>query len=223
MRRLTPDALQTQDAPRTLGPPPAMAAAAPGPDPAEAARASAAAHAAARKAAHDQGRADGLADAEREIATRVGRIEGELRQQHDAALRELEASRRRLDAVAQGLDGALAAHAQAGEAIAVEVAYAAVLRLLGTMAADRTLMVTLCRAVVRDYGHPPATLRVAEEDLPLLEDAQLELPVEADRRLAPGQCVVDTPRGQFESGLDVRLDALRQAFLAGLRAPRDTP
>lgn len=218
MRRLTPDRLQDNDAPRTLGATPrANVPAAPAIDPDLAAQRAAAELAAAKSAAREDGKHEGLRDAEREIAARVEQIEKQLRQQHQAALGELEGERQRLRKLGEGLGTALKVHATASETLAVEVAYAATTRLLGRMAADRTLMMELCRAVVRDYGHPPATLRVNDGDIALLDVAALEIPVEADRRLAPGQCVIDTVRGQFESGLDVRLEALRQALLAGLR------
>jgi flagellar biosynthesis/type III secretory pathway protein FliH len=104
-------------------------------------------------------------------------------------------------------------HAEDSELLAVEVAFAAVTRLLGEKSADRSLMLDLCRAVIREYGHPPATLRISEADLNLLEPNSLDIPVEVDRRLVAGQCVIDTARGQFETGLDIRLAALSKALL----------
>lgn len=219
MRRLTPDRLENMDAATSLGGvslssrPSAPVL----PDPAEQARVQ---QQRLFDEARAQGQAEGLRDAEREIEKRVAAIETRMRADHDAAVKKLRAEEERLRAFVAGLGQSLSGYASESETMAIEVAYAAVVRLLGEKSADRSLMVDLCRAVIKDYGHPPATLRVSDADLSLLDDAGLDIAVEADRRLAPGQCVVETARGQFESGLDVRLEALRKAFMATLAEHR---
>jgi flagellar biosynthesis/type III secretory pathway protein FliH len=165
-------------------------------------------------AAHEQGFAEGMRAAESEIGLQVEKIGARLREEHAAGLKQLQAEQERLREMVLSLPEALAAHAAEAELFAVEVAFASVTRLLGDKSADRSLMADLCQRIVHEYGHPPAILRVSEADMPLLESIELGIPVEADRRLAPGQCVIDAARGQFESGLDVRLDALCKTLLA---------
>jgi flagellar biosynthesis/type III secretory pathway protein FliH len=212
MRRLTADRLESLDSPTMLGvaKPLSRLEETAAPDPAEALRArQAQVMEEARKLGHDQG----MVDAEREIAQRVEKIQARLRLEHEAAVAKLRASEERLQEFVVALQGALDHHASESEMLAVEVAYAAVTRLLGEKSADRSLMLDLCRAVVREYGHPPATLRISETDLDLLAASSLDIPVEVDRRLVAGQCVIDTARGQFETGLDIRLAALSKALL----------
>lgn len=219
MRRLTPDHLQSPEQSVRLGPPRAQAATSPAMPPDD----PTARLQAAFEEARDRGFDEGMKDAAREIDRRVDKIAQKHHDEHAAAmasLRQAEAAQRQL---LEGLQGALRQYADDGEVLAVEIAYAAVARLLGDKAADRSLMQELCRTVVREFGHPPATLRVSDQDLALLDPAQLDIPVEADRRLAPGQCVIDTARGQFESGLDVRLEAIKQALLNGLQDARSAP
>ena len=165
-------------------------------------------------ATREEGFAEGMRDAQAEIQRQIEVVAMRLREEHAGSLKRLRAEHEQIRKLAASLPEALAAHATDAETLAVEVAFAAVTRLLGEKSADGTLMRTLCQRIVHEYGHPPATLRVSEADLPLLEGAALGIALEADRRLAPGQCVIDTVRGQFESGLDVRLDALRKALLA---------
>lgn len=218
MRRLTPDLLTSQDAPRTLGTrassPIVMAGEA------EAANLRMREQQSAFAEARERGFAEGGRDAERELERRVEAIATQMRQEHSAELAKLTQERSQLQQLSLGLVGALTEYAGNAESTATEVAYAAVLRLLGEKAVERTLMNELCRLIVREFGHPPATLRVSESDLPLLDTNALSIPVEADRRLQPGQCVIDSARGQVESGLDVRLEALRVALLAGLAEHR---
>jgi flagellar biosynthesis/type III secretory pathway protein FliH len=218
MRRLTPDHLQTLEQPLRLGQATPAASAAPvtAEDPAQRLQA-------AFDEARDRGFDEGMKDAGREVERRVEKIAQALRDDHAAAMASLQDSEDALRRLADALQTAVRRHAEDAETLAVEVAFAAVVRLLGEKATERSLMTELCRTVVREFGHPPATLRVSDSDLPLLETAQLEIPVEADRRLAPGQCVVDTARGQFESGLDVRLEAIKQSLLSGLLEHRGSP
>ena len=162
----------------------------------------------------------GQRDAEREIAREVNKLSVDLQRQHDASVAKLDAERKRLGELAQSISRATESFAANSELIAVEVAYAAVIRLLGEKAVDRSLMVDLCRTIVREHGHPAATLRLGELDFAMLQDMEVGIPVEIDRRLSPGRCVIDSPRGQIESGLELRLHALTQGLLVALAEQR---
>jgi flagellar biosynthesis/type III secretory pathway protein FliH len=218
MRRLTPDRLETLDRPKQIGE--ARPIPSNGPSSAEAADALRVQHQQAFDAARERGLAEGAKDAERDIAQQVEKIERRLTAVHDAAIAKLEGEQLRLRQFIASLSGALQAHSIETETLAVEVAYAAMVRVLGEKSADRSLLPELCRNIVREYGHPPATLRVSDVDFSLFETSEFDIPVEADRRLLPGQCVIDTARGQFESGLDVRLEALTQALLSAVAEHR---
>jgi len=223
MRRLTPDRLECA-MPLRLGQPAGVVASA-------GATSSAAAPAstgptmqeqleAAFAKAAEQGLAEGRKAAEAELAKRVQAAEARLRESTDAANRKLEEERARLSELCKSLRDALARNALDCEELAVEVGYAALVRVLGDAARERSLMPELCRTIVREYGHPSATLRVSDADLPLLADTDVGVPVEADRRLSPGEAVIDTARGQFECGLDVRLAAIAEALSSTLDAHR---
>lgn len=170
--------------------------------------------------ARDRGFDEGMKDAAREIDRRVEKIAQRLEREHADETRKLQERESALRRLCEGVADAIGNFGKGSEDMAVEAAYAALVRLLGASAADRSLLQTHCLAVIREFGDPPATLRVSEGDLELLDLAALPLPVEADRRLASGQCIIETARGQFDCGLDARLDAIQQAFLTGLREHR---
>ncbi len=173
--------------------------------------------------AREQGRTMGLADAEAEVARRSGAVELNLRSEYEAAHLSMEKQREKLLRLAESIQAELERFSEQCEATALEVAYAAVLRLLDQKAVERTLMQELCRAALKSHGLDGAVLRVAEDDL---ESVELDIPgtrIVADQRLRPGQCVMETARGQYETGLDVRLEAMRQAFLKGLAARFEAP
>jgi flagellar assembly protein FliH len=222
MRRLAADRLESMDSPRLLGSSelPSRASQSIASDPAESLRAQ-------QKLAFDEagkrGFAEGMKGAESEVGLQVEKIAAHMREEQAVALKRLQVEQEHLKNVASSLQHALAAYVADAELLAVEVAFASVVRLLGDKSADRSLMGELCQRIVHEYGHPPATLRVSEADMPLLESIELGIPLAPDRRLAPGQCVIDTARGQFESGLDVRLEALRKTLLATVAEHRGQP
>jgi len=221
MRRLTPDHLEADARPLRIGLPAGE-------------RASASVHGlstpsgptmqeqleAAFAKAKEQGLADGRQAAEAELAKRVQAAETRLRETTDAALKKLDEQRAHLLKLATSIEAAVSRHALDSEELAVEVAYAALVRVLGDAARERSLIPDLCRTIIREYGHPTATLRVSDADLPLLAEVDLGVPVEADRRLSAGEAVIDTARGQFECGLDVRLAAIADVLAGTLAAHR---
>jgi flagellar biosynthesis/type III secretory pathway protein FliH len=222
MRRLTPDRLESDSRPLRIGVPagkgadtsgPGTASAPSGPTMQEQLEASFA-------KAKEQGLAEGRLAAEAELAKRIQAAEARLRESTEAALKKLEEERARLLSLAASIEAAVSRHALDSEELAVEVAYAALVRVLGDAAREHSLIPDVCRAIVREYGHPTATLRVSDLDLPLLADVDLGVPVEADRRLSAGEAVIDTARGQFECGLDVRLAAIASTLAATLAAHR---
>jgi flagellar assembly protein FliH len=170
--------------------------------------------------ARKQGYAKGFKDAESEIQKRVDEIQLELKRQHMREVAALELSRRQLDEITNSLKLSIEQYANDSEIMALEIAFASVLRLLGDKAADHSLMRSLCHAVAKEYGHGVVTLRVSEHDLKDLDAVTIDINIEIDRRLKPGQCVIETSRGQFESGIDVRLDSLQKTFLATLNEHR---
>ena len=99
---------------------------------------------------------------------------------------------------------------------AAELAYAAVLRVLADVPpAERVQQ--MCQQALAAQPQRPVTVRCAPTEAAWMESlAGPGVSTEADPRLQPGQCRVESPLGVDDAGLDVRLDALRQAFLQGL-------
>jgi flagellar assembly protein FliH len=225
MRRLTPDS--SKAAPRlvrladALAAPDASTASAAvreaTPDPAELARTE---RDRAFEAARDEGKAKGLADAEVEVSRRVDVISKRLEAEHRAAMQTLETRAAGLSKLIAAASAAVADHARDAEEVAVEAAFAALLKILGEKAAQRSLVRDYCREALAARGAGQATLRLAPEDCEGLELEAADLQVVADPALAPGQCVLESNRGTSDTGLDVRLEAMKRAFLDGLSGHR---
>jgi flagellar biosynthesis/type III secretory pathway protein FliH len=73
-----------------------------------------------------------------------------------------------------------------------------------------------------DVTQRPAVLRLHPDDAELATTLAegADVRIEADNRLARGQCRVQTRRGDYDTSLADRLDALRLALLDGLDASR---
>ena len=169
----------------------------------------------ARKEGYREGYARGLEQAQAQV-----RREAEARQEQQerevARVRErLEDERRRWASLVEGLSSQVERQlAQSGD-VAVSVAYAAVAKFLGDGYADRDFMQALIRHALADVEQRVDCVRVSEQDAVVLqEDSPVQ--VVGDPRLSPGQCVLETRLGQYETGLDVRLDLLKKALLSGL-------
>jgi flagellar assembly protein FliH len=220
MQRITADLLQTETQVKVLGQPaaPMHRVSNPVVDP-EANRARDE-QVALLKQARELAYAEGMKAAEREIQKRVQEIEADLAKSQQKSLAELETTTAALKKAAASIETAINQHAIEAEEIAIEIAYASILRLLGDKAVERILMQEICHAVSNEYGHSIATLRISEADSSMLESAALNMPIQIDHRLKPGECVVETARGQFACGIDVRLEALKKAFILGFSQHR---
>jgi flagellar assembly protein FliH len=172
----------------------------------------------ASAAGHAQGLQQGMQQAETKIRDAIAAAEQACLQRHTQALEALVQQREQLAKLAQQLPQQWAAQQAQTLENAALIAYAALTRLLLELpAAER--IAQMCQLAVAGQAQRPLTLRCAPDEAPLA--AALELggvQVEADARLQPGQCRIETPLGTDDAGLDVRLDMLRTAFLDGLAA-----
>lgn len=220
MRRLSQD---PQDAPRltrladALAAPMSVAAAVPAPDTAERLRRE---REQVLEAARQEGQAKGLAEAEADVSRRVEAIASRLEAEHQAAMERLQARASAVSKLADGLAAAVSDHASVAEEVAVEAAFAAVLRILGDKATERSLVREVCQQALAARGAGMATLRLSPADREGLDIDAIDLQVVADPSLAPGQCILESTRGASDTGLDVRLEAMKRAFLDGLSGHR---
>lgn len=171
--------------------------------------------------ARAQGFADGMRSAETEIQARVRAAEAKIEQSHAAETERLRAANERSAALLRDLPDAVAAWETQTADMASEIAYAALLRLLGERNADdASWMAELCRQALAESRLRPVVVRVAKSQsaglAALAENDSIR--IVGDAELAPGDCRLETHRGLYDSGLEIRLEALKQALLRGLRS-----
>ncbi|MCC4590146.1 hypothetical protein LL974_03230 [Xanthomonas campestris pv. cannae] len=173
------------------------------------------AFAAASERGYREGWAAAQQDAADEIQREIAAATEQLRASAYEERERLTQTRHQLEALFAGLTQAIEAQANSAQEVAVEVSYAAVAKVLGQQYANRTLMQAICQQAVQTAKHRVAAVRLAPQDAAL---GLAGLSVIADSMLSAGQCVIETAAGHYEIGLDVRLEALKVALLAGFAA-----
>ncbi|MET4726729.1 flagellar assembly protein FliH [Lysobacter enzymogenes] len=201
---------------------PAGAEAAPDPDPDPAALLAQERERVLAQARRD-GRAEGLADAAAELQAQRERVRAQIEADNAERAQALDEQRAELSALARTVAQRLAEAETELREVVVEIAYAALCRALGEReaAARGQTTAALCAQLLDEYRHRPATLRIGPEAFDAVNAAvaaQTELRVLIDPTLRPGECRLQTRKGAYDTRLEDRLDALKQALLRGLEA-----
>lgn len=106
-----------------------------------------------------------------------------------------------------------------GEAVdwAAEVGFMALVRVLGQAHADAQLIRSVCEAIADEQALPAVTLRLHPD---LLDEVPLRagLTIIPDAEIGKAQVIVETPRGDIDSGIAVRLRSLGDGLIAGLQS-----
>jgi flagellar assembly protein FliH len=168
-----------------------------------------------RERGYQAGMAEGKAKAEKYAQAELTTVKKRLEAEWAKAQEHLDEERVALQALAARLELVLVEAERAAEEAAVHAAYAALVRILGTREAEGGLMRDLCRQALSDAGGETHVLWVCELDHASLGDlTSAELRI--DPALERGQVRLQSRLGHYDTGLDVRLEQIRQAFLAGL-------
>lgn len=139
-----------------------------------------------------------------------------LEDQVAAAAKEKEALAR----LNEGLQTALREQAEAMQGLAFEVALAGMARAFGALRDDGELIRRMCAQMVEEYRMRAERLLVSPADRASLPDDFGGLAVQAEPDLRAGECRIEMARGQAESSIGARLDAIHCAMLASLGIER---
>ncbi|MBD9437300.1 hypothetical protein IB223_14445 [Pseudoxanthomonas sp. PXM03] len=168
-----------------------------------------------RERGYQAGMAEGKAAVERRVQAELVTMKKRLEEDWAKAQKHLDEERAALQALAARLEQVLGEADRAAEEAAVQAAYAALVRVLGNREAEGELMRDLCQQALSDAGGETHVLWVCDQDHALvgkLTSAELR----TDPALKRGQVRLQSRLGHYDTGLDVRLEQIRQAFLAGL-------
>lgn len=164
------------------------------------------------RAAHEDGKQQGW-----NAGYEQGLQEG-LRQGREEAAAS-RSCKERLAAVAEAIG--LASHNWQAEleSAAIEIGYAALLRIVGQTAGDRAMVESMVRAVLEQLPERRlVSIHLAPADHALLHDGDglppsLGAVLLADERVSMGGCIVDTDAGSLDGRLETRLAELKALLL----------
>jgi len=128
---------------------------------------------------------------------------------------QYDQARGKLEALAASLSKRMDSERVRAEEVAIEVAYSAVVRVLGEEYGAGDLMPDLVRHAMKGLMADVDSIVLSKDDAETLSEID-GVQVIVDPRLQPGQCRLQTRFGSRDTGLDVRLDMLRTALLTGL-------
>lgn len=175
----------------------------------------------AMEEARRQGYAEGLNRASEEVREATIKAQREIEAAHAAEGLRLRAEHDRLAVLLHEIPGAVSAVDAKAESMVLEATYAAVLRVIGQTVPDDMLVERICQQALDEYRVRPVVLRLSPEDARLvgssLDDTSIR--IEVDHGLRVGQCRLETYKGQYDTSLALRLEALKQAFLEGCSEP----
>jgi flagellar assembly protein FliH len=180
-------------------------------------------------AGDEAGRAEGLAIGEAQGHAQALQ-EAREQQQSDiergiSAAEACAAAIQQLGEQLTALDGQLKASA---EVIAIDLAWAALMRLLGEGSGKREYVAAMVRNVL-DQARPQAIVRIglSAQDLAVLQaDGAPEFSsftLVADERVEAGGCMIETAAGGLDGRLETQLQLLRQVLLARVTAIQEQP
>lgn len=172
-----------------------------------------------REQGYQAGLAEGKSAAARQAKEELTIAKERLEAEYDQARESLERERIALRGLMLRLEQALPAADQLAEEAAVHAGYTALTRVLGVHAANGELMGDLCRQALADAGSEVHVLWVCAEDKDGLGDLE-SIEVRIDPMLKPGQVRLQSRLGHYDTGLEVRLEQIKQAFLTGLATYR---
>ena len=179
----------------------------------------------ALEAAREQGYLEGREQAKTEIDQACEQARREIHAAHAEEQARLEAASGEAVRILQALEGLPAKYEHELEELIPEVAYAAVLRILDASAVDLPLVHQLCQRALDEMTQRPVVVRIHPSDadaLAALADGS-DVRIEPDARLPRDRCRLQARRGDYDTSIEQRLDALKQAFLRGLCEAQATP
>jgi flagellar assembly protein FliH len=168
--------------------------------------------------AQEEGYATGMAQAKDELRKAIAQAEEDVRKAHAAEGERLTAANERMTTLLRSVQRAVDESDDRLESLAVEVAFAALARVLGQAAADRALMLSVCRQALDEYRQRPVVLRVAVDEAEQVQALMHgeDIRIVADPHLDHGQCRLETHKGLYDTSVETRLDAVKQALLDAL-------
>jgi len=170
--------------------------------------------------ARERGYLDGAKRADAAIAEAEADARRRVVAANEAEALRLNTERDRFVALASAVPAILKTQEATILDAAVEIALVAMTRLLAIRPVDGGALAALCRQVLDESRHRPATLKVSPDDEALIRRyCEMDgVMIVADVRVSSGSCELQSAAGTVATGIDDRLAGLRDALLSATPA-----
>lgn len=169
------------------------------------------------KEAYLEGFDAGHADGDKQARADLSEALEEARKAGEASEQERQAWLTRLQDLADTYATAHDALIYDAQALAVEIAYAAICRVLGEAHVDQEWSASVVANIMQTHGLREASVRVCPSDLKKIRNTPDGVQWIQDASLEPGDCVVSTLRGDIDGGLEQQLTAIQRRLLSSVR------
>lgn len=160
---------------------------------------------------------NGTKQAEQEIDKAILELKQKYADEHAVIKSQIDSSLSALNLLAENLIKATDQVRNNALEHAVAISYSAITRILETASIEKTLMGELCRSIIAEYGNKPISIQLNAEDFSLINSEEYPVSLTVSPELKRGQCHVLNTHGYFETGIDTRLEAVKNTFLSTLR------
>jgi flagellar assembly protein FliH len=162
-----------------------------------------------------EGFESGMAEAKERIESRAESAERQWKSKYAEEIERMSSASARLKALETPMTGAVEALERRIESLVIEVAFAAVSRIVAAAAKDRRMVIDICREALAEYAIRPVLLMVSRSDLDAVRSVftDSDIRVESDPRLSAGQCRLESAKGLYDASIEHRLEVLRQSFI----------
>lgn len=159
---------------------------------------------------------EGLEKAETELQNALN----ELHVKHEANaamhLKQHQNALSNLNDVAESLRDTVNQFKDKSYDVCLLLSFEAIVKILGNSVHDKTLIASICKSVCDEYSGLDCTIGLSRHDYPQIESLNLPLKVMSLPELKPGQCRVVHGCGYDDTGIDVRLELIKDRFLKSL-------
>lgn len=160
---------------------------------------------------------EGLKNAEAELQIALKDLQDKHEAYKEMLFKEHQSTISHLNEIAKSLNNTMEHFKDKSYEVCLTLSYEAIVKMVGKSTHDKTLIASICNSVCDDYSNLDCTIGLSREDFSQVESLILPLQIKVDPALKPGQCRVYHASGYDETGIDVRLDLIKDMFLQSLQ------
>lgn len=161
---------------------------------------------------------EGLKRAEAELQSALNELHAKHEENKALLLKQHQSALSNINKIAELLNDTVEQFKDRAYEVSLTLCYEVIVKILGKSFSDKTLIASICNSVCEEYSDKDCIIGLSREDFALVEPLKLPLKTILLPELGPGQCRIVHASGFDETGIDVRLELIKDSFLKSLLA-----